>query len=166
MQFVMVVLRLAHIGAGAFWVGSGLMLVLVILPALRRSGAEAGQRLPMAQISQAMAISSLITTIAGVILYILVSGFAGPWMASPMGIGLSIGAVAGLAAFLVGLLSTGPTSSRMGELGARLQAAGGPPAPEQLAEMRQLQAKLNTSSMWSVILSTLSLAFMAVARYL
>ena len=36
MQFVLIVLRLVHIVAGAFWVGSALMLALVILPTPRQ----------------------------------------------------------------------------------------------------------------------------------
>jgi hypothetical protein len=54
--------------AGAFWVGSALMIALVILPGVRKAGPGSERALPMAQISQAMGLSSLLTTLAGLLL--------------------------------------------------------------------------------------------------
>lgn len=166
MQFIVIVLRLVHIVAGTFWVGSALMLGMIIIPGLRKAGPGSERVLPMAQISQAMSIASLLTTVAGLLLYGWASRFAWGWIISPLGIGLTIGSLAGLAAFLLGLLSTGPTAKKIGALAGQMQAAGGPPKPEQVAEMGRLQAKLATSSMRSTILAAAALALMAVARYL
>lgn len=166
MQVVFIILRLIHIVAGAFWVGSALMLALVILPGARKSGPGGERALPMAQISQAMGIASLLTTVAGLLLYWMVSRFSLAWIGSPVGIGLTLGSLAGIVAFLLGTFSTGPTAGRIAALGAQMQAAGGPPQPEQLAEMGRLQAKLASSSTWGTILATAALALMAVARYL
>lgn len=166
MQFILIVLRLVHIVAGAFWAGSALMLTLVILPGVRNAGPGGERALPMAQVSQAMGIAGLLTTVAGLVLYILVSGFTWAWMASPVGMGFTIGALAGVAAYLLGLLSTGPTGKKIGKLAGQMQAAGGPPKPEQVTEMGRLQAKLATSGLWSTILTTVSLVLMSVARYL
>lgn len=165
MQFILIVLRLVHIVAGTFWAGSALMLTLIILPGTRKAGPGNERVLPMAQISQAMSISTLLTTVAGLLLYWLVSHFPRPesparwprphprWLA-------------GLAAFLIGLLTTGPCCKKIGALTGQIQAAGGPPKPEQAAEMGRLQARLAASSMWSTILATAALVLMAVARYL
>jgi hypothetical protein len=166
MQFILIILRLVHIVAGAFWVGSALLIALVILPGVRKAGPGAERHLPMAQISQAMSISSGLTTVAGLLLFWWASRFAWGWIISPLGIGLTLGALAGIAAFLLGSFSTGPTAKKMGALAAQMQAAGGPPSQEQVAEMGRLQAKLGRSSTWSTVLATVSLAFMAVARYL
>lgn len=166
MQFILIILRLIHIAAGAFWAGSALMLALVILPGVRKAGPGGERHLPMAAISQAMTIAALLSTIAGLLLYALVSRFAGGWIVSPLGIGLTLGSLAGVAAFVLGLLSTGPTAKKMGALAGQMQAAGGPPKPEQVAEMGRLQAKLATSSTVSTILTTAGLVLMAVARYL
>ena len=38
MQLILILLRLVHIVAGAFWVGSTLLLALVILPGMRKAG--------------------------------------------------------------------------------------------------------------------------------
>jgi len=166
MQLILIILRLIHIAAGAFWAGSALMLALVILPGVRKAGPGSERVLPMAQISQAMSIAALLTTVAGLLLYAWVSSFAWSWISSPLGIGLTLGSLAGVASFLLGLLSTGPTAAKIGALAGQMQAAGGPPKPEQVAEMGRLQAKLATSSTWSTILTTAALVFMAVARYL
>lgn len=166
MQLILIVLRLIHIAASAFWVGSALMLALIILPGVRKAGPGGNRLLPMAQISQAMSIASLLTTVAGLLLYAGVSRFAWGWISSAAGIGFTIGSLAGLAAFLIGTLSTGPKAKKIGALAGRIEAAGGPPDPEQVAEIGRLQAKLATSSTWSTILATVALALMAVARYL
>jgi hypothetical protein len=166
MQFIIIVLRLVHIVAGAFWVGSALMIALVLLPGLRKAGPGSERVLPMAQISRALSIASLLTTVAGLLLYVLLSRFAWGWIVSPAGIGLTLGSLAGLAAFLLGLLSTGPTAKKLAALGGQIQAAGGPPTPQQMAELSRLQAKLSTSSKWSTGLAAAALALMAVARYL
>jgi hypothetical protein len=165
-QLVIIVLRLIHIIAGAFWVGSALMIALVLLPAARQAGPGGEGALPMAKISEAMSLASLLTTGAGLLLYGWVSRFAWGWIVSPVGLGLTLGSLSGLAAFLLGLLSTGPTAKKLAMLGGQIQAAGGPPTPEQRAELGRLQAKLTASSTWSTILATASLAFMAAARYL
>ena len=55
---------------------------------------------------------------------------------------LTIGSLAGIAAFLLGLLSTSPTGKKMGILAGQMQVAGGPPKPEQVAQMERLQAEL------------------------
>jgi hypothetical protein len=166
MSFILTFLRVVHIVAGAFWVGSALMIALVILPGVRRAGPGSERALPMAQISQAMGLSSLLTTLAGLVLYILVSRFALGWITSGFGLSLTLGALAGLAAWLFGALSTGPTSKKLGALASQIGAAGGPPTPEQAAELARLRAKLSTSSAWSTILATAALVFMAAARYL
>jgi MFS family permease len=166
MQFILIVLRLVHIAAGAFWAGSALFIALVLLPGVRKAAPGGERNLPMAAISQAMSLAALLTTIAGLLLYAWASRFAWGWIVSPLGIGLTLGSLAGLAAFLLGLLSTGPTAARIGALAGQIQAAGGPPKPEQAAELGHLQAKLATSSTVSTILMTAALALMAVARYL
>ena len=58
------------------------------------------------------------------------------------------------------------TGKKMGILAGQMQAAGGPPKPEQMGQMERLQAKLAVSSMWGTILTTVALVLMSVARYL
>lgn len=166
MQLVLIVLRLIHIAAGAFWAGSALLIALVLLPGVRKAGPGNERHLPMAAISQAMSLSALLTTAAGLLLFAWVSRFHWGWIASPLGIGFTLGSLVGLAAFLLGMLSTGPASKKLGMLAAQIGARGGPPKPEEAAELGRLQAKVMTSSTLSTILTTAALVLMAVARYL
>jgi hypothetical protein len=166
MPIILTVLRVIHIVAGAFWVGSALMIALVLLPGVSKAGPGSERVLPMAQISQAMGLSSMLTTLAGLLLYVLISRLALSWITSSLGLILTLGALAGLAAWLLGLLSTGPTAKKLAALGGQVQAAGGPPSAEQAVELGRLRAKLSTSSAWSTILATAALVLMAAARYL
>lgn len=166
MQFILIVLRLVHIAAGAFWAGSALLLALVLLPGVRKARPGGERHLPMATISQAMSLAAVLTTIPGLLLYAWVSRFQVGWIGSPPGIGFTLGSLAGIAAFLLGMLSSGPTSKKLGLLAAQIGTAGGPPRSEQAAELGRLQARLTTSSTVSTILTTAALALMAVARYL
>ncbi len=166
MPIVLTTLRVIHIVAGAFWVGSALMIALVILPGLRKAGPGSERILPMAQISQAMGLGAVLTTLAGLLLYALIFRLNVGLITSGFGLALTLGALAGLAAWLLGLLSTGPTAKKLAVLGSQVQAAGAPPTPPQVAELGRLQAKLKTSSTWSTILATAALVFMAGARYL
>jgi hypothetical protein len=166
MQLILIILRLVHIVAGAFWAGSALLIALVLLPGVNKAGPGGERHLPMAAISQAMSLAALLTTVAGLLLYGWASRFHWGWISSPLGIGFTLGSLAGLAAFLLGLLSTGPTSKKLGMLAGQVAAAGGPPGPEQAADLARLRSKLATSSMVSTLLTTLSLVLMAVARYL
>jgi hypothetical protein len=166
MQFILILLRLIHIAAGVFWAGSALMIALILLPGMRKAGPGAERVLPMAQISQAMSLAALLATAAGLLLYVWISRFAWGWIISPFGLGLTLGSLAGVAAFLLGLLSTGPTAAKIGALAGQMQAAGGPPKPEQAAEMGRLRARLATSSTASTILTTAAMVLMAIARYL
>jgi len=166
MQIIMIILRLVHIVAGAFWVGSALMIALILLPGLRKAGSGSERILPMAQISKAMSLTSLLTAVSGLLLYGWVSRFSWGWITSSAGLGFTIGSLAGLVAFLIGLLSTGPKAKKLAALGSQIQAGGGPPSPQQIADLGHLQAKLAASSRWSTILATAALVFMAIARYL
>ncbi len=142
------------------------MVVFVLLPGMRKAGQGGERVLPMAQISQAIGLAAMLSTLAGLLLYLLVSRLAPVWLASGHGLILTVGALVGLTAWLLGMLSTGPAAKKLAVLGGRIQAAGGPPTPEQGAELARLQAKLKSSSTWSSVLATASLVFMAAARYL
>jgi hypothetical protein len=53
----------------------------------------------------------------------------------------------------------------MTALGAGMQQAGGPPAPEQIAEMQALHARMAWSSRTASVLLIITTMLMAVARY-
>jgi hypothetical protein len=171
MDVYVVFLRLVHIIAGVFWVGAALLMLGFVSPTVRALGPAGGafmQRFTKnSRYPVAMGVSSLLTTLAGLLLYWRVSsGFSAEWMQSTSGLVLSIGAVAGIVAFLIGSFIIGPTAGQIGKLGDEMAARQGPPTPEQGATMQRLQAKMERVSRFEAALMLVALVGMAAARYL
>ena len=170
MLAIHIILRLIHIFAGVFWAGVAFFIALVFTPATAKMGPEGGRFMQQfaqkTQISKHMSLAALLTTVPGIILYVIDSGFRPAWMTTGIGVGWTIGGLAGIAAFLHGGLVTGRTSNRIAQLGQEIAAAGGPPAPAQLAEMGRLQAKMREAGIVSAVLLAVAVLGMTVARYL
>ena len=65
----------------------------------------------------------------------------------------------------VGVVVSMPAARRLGALAATIAKAGGPPAPDQRAEMQRLQGRMATAAQIVAFLLVLATAAMAVARY-
>ena len=165
-----IILRLIHIFAGVIWAGVAFFVAGLLTPGVAKMGPEGEpftqQFVQRTQISRYMSLAALLTTVPGIILYVLDSGLSPAWMATGIGTGWTIGGLAGIAAFLHGQLVTGRASSRIGQLGQEIAASGGPPSPAQLDEMGQLQAKIREAGLVSAILLAVSVLGMSIARYL
>jgi uncharacterized membrane protein len=168
-NWLIVVLRLLHIFAGVFWAGAVFMLTRFVMPAVAASGPEGGRfvrRVAIEQgLSKALVAAGLTTVLAGLaLLWHDSAGFNGAWMGSGMGVMLSIGGLAGVGAVAAGI-RTGLTIGKLSALGAAIEGKGGPPAPEQAAEMQRLQARLAGSTRATAIQLVIAVICMAVARY-
>ncbi len=167
----MLIFRLIHIFAGAFWFGAGVFMIAFIEPTLKSTGAS-GQPFMRAFIKTtkfgvAMPVSAILTTIAGVALFYRVSDhFNADWMGSTAGIVLSIGATAGLLAFLHGATMIGPNTSRMSRLMDELDQLQGPPSDELLGRMRKLQRESLLHGRISALLIVVAMGCMISAKYL
>jgi len=58
-----------------------------------------------------------------------------------------------------------PAVRRMGQIAATAAKRGGPPSPEEAAEVQRLQARMASANVFVAILLTLAVSAMAVARY-
>jgi hypothetical protein len=95
----------------------------------------------------------------------LVSGGApGEWMKTGMGRTIGAGAACAILALIVGAIVNPPAVKRMGQIATAAQR-GGPPSPEEAAEVQRLQKRLARANAFVAILLTLAVAAMAVARY-
>ena len=65
---------------------------------------------------------------------------------------LTLGALAGIAAGVIGAAVTGRASGQLQGVGKQMATQGGPPAPAQLAEMQRLQAKIRQGGVISAVL--------------
>lgn len=167
MIYLIWLLRIIHIGAGVFWIGSSLTAVFFLGPAVGATG-EAGQRfmghlITKMKLSNRIAAAAGSTILAGAILYWIDSqGLTSAWMKSGAGIGFTIGALFGLVGFIFGML-VGRMNKAMAQLGAQIQ---GKPSPEQLTQMQTIQKQLATYSKITTPALILAVIFMSVARYI
>jgi uncharacterized membrane protein len=167
MNYLTLILRLAHIIGGVFWVGGALAMNFFIGPTLRATGDAgkqfAGHLMAKTRFATFMSVSAYTTVIAGFWLYGIDSDwFSSPWQSSGAGTGFGIGAAFALVGLVTGIMN-GNNNRKLGQLGAQIQ---GKPTPEQMAALGALQKQ----QAWVVPVNTYSLLlaifFMAIARYL
>jgi hypothetical protein len=109
-----------------------------------------------------------VTIVAGWVLWLRLMSDYGSlenWVTSRFGLGITIGAVLATVAFFGGAFGTAPTIRRMSALGEQIAAGGGPPTPEQQAELARLQTVVRGHGMRDLPLLLLAVAAMATARY-
>lgn len=167
MTYFIWLLRILHIGAGVFWIGSSMTAFFFLGPTVGATG-EAGQKfmghlINNMKLSNRIAAAAGTTILAGAILYGIDSqGFSSSWMKSGAGIGFTIGAVFALIGFAAGML-VGRMNKAMAQLGAQIQ---GKPTPDQMTRMQAIQKQLATYSKISAPALILAVIFMSIARYL
>jgi uncharacterized membrane protein len=167
MIYLIWLLRIIHIVAGAFWVGGTLIMTFFIGPTVGAT-AEAGQKfvghlMNNLKFSSRMSAAAGSTILAGFILYWIDSqGFTSAWMSSGAGRGFGIGAGFALIGFVFGIM-IGRTTKAMAQLGSQFQ---GKPTSEQMTQMQAVQKQQATYSMISTSALVLATIFMAIARYM
>jgi uncharacterized membrane protein len=161
---VLFLLRAIHIGVGVFWIGSVLLVTFYLLPAARATGAAGGQVLQEIMLRRKAPVhliwAGFVTILAGVGLYMRNMSLShGAWARSPMGIGISIGAIAAIIGLFVGMIVNGPTARR-------LALAGQPgAAPLSDVERASLARRMRIGTLATTLLLVISVIMMATARY-
>jgi len=167
MNYYLLVLRILHIGAGAFWVGATLSLAFSIKPALKEKGGT-GQKfidylITKKRFGTESAGAGGMAGVAGLLLYWHDSqGFTSAWMHSSTGIGFAVGAVLGLIAFIFGVL----TDRQLKAMAELREQIGDTPSEEQTSQLQSLDKRLSTNLNICAGALSLSVWIMAVARYL
>jgi len=157
-----VTLILLHVFFGILWAGGAIAAGFFIIPAVLEAGPAGGpvmagvlkRRFPVV-----MTASALVVVLTGLRLYSM--RFSLDWLGTTHGIVLSIGALAGIGAFIIGFFVQRPTADKMGALGAKLAAKGAPPSPEEAAEMQALRTRLGKVARvtaWHLIVAALLMA--------
>lgn len=168
MDIVLVLLRLLHIVAAFVWFGLGATMTLYVVPAAEAAG-DSGWHylkslLSRTTFSTAIASASGLTTLAGILLYIVgdVSKFSSIGNAV-----LGIGAAAGLLATLHGGMATGRATTALKDgLQQHVTEGNQPVSQNAVQTLRELVMKLGTHSRISFALMVVALIGMASARYL
>jgi len=103
----------------------------------------------------------------GLILYWRASaGLSPAWIGTGTGIGFTIGGLAAIAAWVLGLTVIGPTVEGLDEAGTAMATAGRPPTPDELGHFEGLQARLHRAGQADSLLLATAVIFMAASRYL
>ena len=164
------VLRFSHVFFGALWVGMMAFQVFFLGPALAEAGPDAGKvmgGLMKRRIPVIMPIFALITLVSGMWLFQRMSGGnMGALMADPMGKAFAFGGAVALIAFLIGVIVMRPAMMRSMKLMEAMPAASPAERASMQAELQRLRARGNILGNVVAVMLLVTLAAMAVARYL
>src|SRR5713226_5981083 len=115
----MLLFRLIHIAAGVAWAGSVFLFVVFVQPsaaAIAPAGAPfMGELLGKRRLVDRILGLAAATIVGGLFLYWKdwhLYGSFGNWVGSRLGLGLTIGAISAIVAFLIGLVGTRPGVER------------------------------------------------------
>src|SRR5438093_7955133 len=138
----LIVFRIVHVMAGIAWAGSVFLFVVYVQPSVQAI-APAGAPFMAELLGKRKFVDRLIalgstTVIGGLFLYWhdwhTFPSF-GDWISSSFGATITIGAVAAIAALVIGIFGTRPNVIRLLSLGRQVAESGGPPSPEVAAEI-------------------------------
>jgi hypothetical protein len=168
----MILFRVVHILAGVAWGGSVFLFVVFLQPSAAAIGPAAapfvGELLGRRKLVDAILWIAAFTIAGGLFLYwhdMQLAGGLGDWVGSRKGFVLTVGAVAAVAAFLIGLFGTKPRLDSVLALNREAAQAGGPPTPERAAEIGRLQSQLRMLARTSLALIGVSVLAMSTAEY-
>ena len=169
-QTVTLVLRLLHIVSGVFWAGAVFLMVGFVFPSVRDAGpggAPFMQQIQRRRLPVFMNGAAGLTMLSGLILYgRAVAMTDGAWARTNAAMVFGIGGVATIIAAIIGGAFVSRSGIRLGKLGEAIQASGRPPSPEQMAEMKALQAKMGKAMRIVALLLLIAVVAMATARYI
>ncbi len=165
-----VLLRLVHIGAGVFWVGSVFTFFVFVQPAAIAVGPD-GQRftyqlLHHRRLPTAMISAAGIAVVAGILLLTMTSnGLDTDILFDPSRVGFTVGGVSAILTFGLGALYVYPRTRVVERTLGRILGEARPPS----AEERELLGRVGRQSRmagWFVLLGlTIAVVAMATARY-
>lgn len=170
-RYLMIALRLFHILGGVFWVGSVAALAWFIYPSQTVLGEASGKFMQELMLKQKLSNwiggAMVLTVLSGFIMYgqlAMVSN--GVFASSRTGMVLGLGAVTAVVAAGIGGGVAGRAARSMAKLGEEIRTGGAPPTDAQRAEFARLQARQGWALRTATSLLVVTVAAMAIARYM
>jgi uncharacterized membrane protein len=166
----LLILRFIHIVASVCWAGGGFIFFLFVEPTAK-SLAPTGMQFVQYMVTKRrfsifMVISSTLTVLSGALLiWQLTGGQLLSYMKTGPGLGFTLGSIAGIVVYFVGMFGVNPRAVKLAKIGEAIKAAGGPPTPAQGAELHRLDKEMSVLGLADFILVAVSLGLMASARY-
>jgi len=174
-DWVMIVLRFFHIVGGALWVGSAFLFVAVIGPSAAEVGPSAGPIMQVAvkkrKVSKQITVFATSAVVAGWLMWLKdlrdYDWHVSTWVfhTGGFGLALTLGGILASIAWYEGLFHVGKGVEEMVDVGAEIAAAQGPPPPEKVARVQQIQESLQKHGKVDIVLLLLAVTFMSTARY-
>ena len=164
------VLRLIHIGAGAFWVGAVFTFFLFVQPAAIAVGPEATkftyQLLHHRRLPIWIFASGVVTVLAGLWLLVITSNGLDPEILfSASRLGYTVGGIAAIVTLGIGGLYVLPRTRTTERTIGTLLAEGRPPTPEEQQTLARV-GREGRQAGWVVLIGlTIAVASMATAQY-
>jgi hypothetical protein len=163
------VLRLIHIGFGAFWVGAVFTNVLFLQPTAAALGPDGGRfqfhLLRHRSFATVILASAAATVLAGVVLLWITTNGLDPGRAfAASRLGFTLGGIVGVLTFALGSLYVYPRTRRIVAVMAGVMDAARPPTPEEQAELGRIRSELVRAGWGTVIGLGITVAAMATAR--
>ena len=159
-------LRLIHIGAGAFWVGSVFTFFLFVQPAAVAVGPEATKftykLLHHRRFGWAILAAAATTVLAGSLLLVITSNGLDPdLLFSESRLGYTVGGVAAILTFGIGALYVFPRTTTVERTIGTLLADGRPPTPDEQQTLARIRSETLRAG-W-IVLAGLTVAVVAMA---
>ena len=167
-NITIVVLRIIHIAAGAFWLGGSVTTAFFLLPTVKATGPIGGQfagaLMQRTRLPEWLTVAGAVAVVTGLLLYWnFYAGLA--WTGFEPQVVIGIGGLVAILSLAIGFLFSRPTAGRMSILGKTIQSQGTPPTPVQLAESQELLARLTRLAAVNAILVVITAICMAIGRY-
>jgi uncharacterized membrane protein len=163
------VLRLIHIGAGAFWVGAVFTFVVFVQPAAAAIGPDGAkfmyQLIHHRRLSVAMLSAAVVTVLAGIWLLLITSNGLDPdLLFDGARLGYTVGGVAAILTLGVGGLYVFPRTKIVERTIGGMLAEGRPPTPDEQQTLARVGGESRRAG-WIVLLGlTIAVTAMATAR--
>jgi hypothetical protein len=171
MDWLVIILRVVHVGAAMAWFGGALISGFFLLPTAKALG-PAGQPF-MEQLMNRrrlgiyFPIVAGLTVLAGAALYWRDSnGLDSAWISSPTGLAFTVGGLAAILAFVGGMILIGPSTAEQTAVQNELAASGGVPTDAQRERLERADRRMRLANRIDFPLILLAGLAMAVDRYL
>lgn len=164
------ILRLIHIGVGAFWVGAVFTNVLFLQPTAAALGPDGGRfSFHLARhrrFSTVILLSAATTITAGIwLLWISTSGLDPDRLFDISRLGFTVGGLVAILTFAVGSLYVYPRTERVVRIMSSAMGESRGPNPDEQAQLGRLRAELLRAGWVTVVGLGIATAAMATARY-
>lgn len=167
---MIILMRIIHVLSGVAWAGGVFMMASLVEPSSRGVGPEGGKFMQYlagpGKLPVYMTASGGLSVLSGLyLLWLRSGGFNSEWFGTGQGIALSVGAAAGILSAVIGTIIPRQASLEMDKIGQQIQALGGPPSPELLAQLNVHRQRLAQGGRITALLLVIAVIGMSLNGY-